>query len=292
MCLIVECVDIIGNWDTQRFRNITDRLSASFLYATTTFFVVTQMLYVVPQVYDTGGVMYKLGWLTAIFITYNILGNMSACTRTDTSVRSLPCEQRFSSPADESLWRYCDTCERFMPPRSWHCKVCKCCILKRSHHCIFTANCVGHNNQRYFFWFTFYMTLGLLLALGNTIIFMLKNYDYFYVITWIWPVAIYLDEFATGASPPNWLGLTIMFNAYILLAPLVMFMFQMVSIWRNTVVFDLNNDSYDLGLRKNFMSILGQRGLWTFLSPTVKSPLSHDGTKWPEKPLKVIISIR
>ncbi|KRG00151.1 uncharacterized protein Dwil_GK27252 [Drosophila willistoni] len=37
-----------------------------------------------------------------------------------------------------------------MPPRSWHCRICECCTLKRDHHCVFLASCIGHNNQRYF----------------------------------------------------------------------------------------------------------------------------------------------
>lgn len=283
---------IIARRDTHRFRDITHPLSVGFVYGTTAFFVLMQMLYVVPQLFDTGGMMYMLAWIVAGFISFNICANMRAGNRTYSSVMGLPWKRRFPSPGEESLWHYCDPCQRLMPPRSWHCRLCQCCILKRDHHCIFTANCVGHNNQRYFFWFTFYMSLGLLLALGSSSIVMLKNYDIRHLVTWLWPLSVFLIETAPGPSPPIWLGLTISCNTYILLCPLLMFIIQLEAVLKNRVFFDLLNDTYDVGLRENLRSVMGERGLWTFLSPTVESPLSHDGTQWPVKPLKEGVAIK
>ena len=52
-----------------------------------------------------------------------------------------------------SGWRFCATCEANAPPRSFHCFLCKKCILKRDHHCVFSGNCIGHSSQRYFIGF-------------------------------------------------------------------------------------------------------------------------------------------
>lgn len=44
----------------------------------------------------------------------------------------------------------CRTCGLLKPPRSKHCSVCKRCVHKMDHHCVFINNCVGYGNQHYF----------------------------------------------------------------------------------------------------------------------------------------------
>ncbi|KAK3316043.1 DHHC palmitoyltransferase-domain-containing protein [Apodospora peruviana] len=56
-------------------------------------------------------------------------------------------------PYDFSLFHpgtECSTCRLLKPARSKHCSVCKRCIAKCDHHCIFINNCVGARNQRWF----------------------------------------------------------------------------------------------------------------------------------------------
>lgn len=53
----------------------------------------------------------------------------------------------------------CRTCHLLKPARSKHCHVCKRCIAKCDHHCVFINSCVGYNNQHWF--------LLLLLTTGN-----------------------------------------------------------------------------------------------------------------------------
>jgi hypothetical protein len=54
----------------------------------------------------------------------------------------------------------CRTCLLPKPARSKHCTICKRCISKLDHHCIFINNCVGYNNHHYF----------ILLLLGTSIL--------------------------------------------------------------------------------------------------------------------------
>ena len=72
-------------------------------------------------------------------------------------------------------WEYCKYCEINVPPRTHHCKFCKKCILKRDHHCIMVGNCVGFNNQRYFFMWLFY---GFVYELFGFIL----TYNYLYEV--------------------------------------------------------------------------------------------------------------
>lgn len=44
----------------------------------------------------------------------------------------------------------CRTCNILKPARSKHCSVCKRCISRLDHHCIFINNCVGSNNNHWF----------------------------------------------------------------------------------------------------------------------------------------------
>ena len=59
---------------------------------------------------------------------------------------------------------FCQKCSKKRPGRAHHCKICNQCILKMDHHCPWIANCVGHGNQKYFYTFLFYATIGDLIA--------------------------------------------------------------------------------------------------------------------------------
>ncbi|XP_007908733.1 palmitoyltransferase ZDHHC22 [Callorhinchus milii] len=50
-------------------------------------------------------------------------------------------------------------------PGSHFCKLCSKLILRRDHHCFFTANCIGDRNMRYFLMFGLYTSLVCLYSL-------------------------------------------------------------------------------------------------------------------------------
>ncbi|XP_021302654.1 probable protein S-acyltransferase 16 isoform X4 [Sorghum bicolor] len=62
--------------------------------------------------------------------------------------------------------RYCQKCCHYKPPRAHHCRVCKRCVLKMDHHCIWINNCVGHENYKIFLVFVLYAVVASFYALG------------------------------------------------------------------------------------------------------------------------------
>jgi len=280
MCILTEMCRNYAKGDPKKFVRIAHPLSVILVFVGTAFFFSLQMFHVVPNLFGVDTFMYKLGWVASIFITYNILGNMVACYITSSSVESLPKDCQVPSPEEEHLWRYCETCEKLMPPRSWHCILCKCCILKRDHHCSFTANCIGHNNHRYFFWFTFYLTLGTSLSLAT--LFIDAVMEFWPSVTWQLLLGVTSSE-KSALWFIYWRYVIMLLNVFAGLFPAHMLFYQIENLKSNSTYYKISSRLYNLGFRKNCKVIMGQRGLWTFLSPMLKSPLPHDGTRWPMK---------
>lgn len=61
--------------------------------------------------------------------------------------------------------RYCQKCAHYKPPRAHHCRVCKRCVLRMDHHCIWISNCVGHANYKVFFIFVMYAVAACVYSL-------------------------------------------------------------------------------------------------------------------------------
>ena len=64
-------------------------------------------------------------------------------------------------PYDHILYKpgqICRTCHFLKPARSKHCGICKVCVAKHDHHCVWVMNCLGRGNYIHF--------LGLMASLG------------------------------------------------------------------------------------------------------------------------------
>lgn len=93
----------------------------------------------------------------------NVTGNMMLSMMIDPTLRKYKGEGT-----------YCDICKQNRPSRSWHCKTCNACIVRRDHHCVFLAQCIGRYNQRYFICFLIHVTTSLAYA----------GYYNFFVVAW------------------------------------------------------------------------------------------------------------
>ncbi|XP_060079435.1 palmitoyltransferase ZDHHC15-like [Ylistrum balloti] len=106
-----------------------------------------------------------------------------------------------SEEVDDSgfLWKYCEICKIYQPPRTHHCNLCKVCILKRDHHCYMVGKCIGFKNQRYFVVLTFYVAaVGLVSGCFQFKYLQVFYYPYSYAWTdFIPPIALYRWLFGT-----------------------------------------------------------------------------------------------
>ncbi|XP_017052819.1 probable palmitoyltransferase ZDHHC24 [Drosophila ficusphila] len=277
MCILTDLCHHYANLYPKKFVDIAHPLSVLTVLVGTAFFFKLQMFVITPFVFND--LLCKVLWIVGAFIVYNILGNQLACYCLDTSVDSLPQDRRTPSAEEEHLWHYCEICQRLMPPRSWHCNLCKCCILKRDHHCVFTATCIGHNNHRYFFWFTFYLTLGTGLSILTTIIYIVKK-GYLFDPFPLYRIIFNVEHSKTSDGYSFCEYLIFLLNICACVLPAIMLAFQKRIVYFNTTYYKMCTRTYDLGFTKNCKFIMGERGLWTFISPTLKSPLPHDGTHW------------
>ncbi|CAD8148971.1 unnamed protein product [Paramecium pentaurelia] len=66
---------------------------------------------------------------------------------------------------DETKQReYCLQCRIKRPERSHHCSKCKRCVLNMDHHCVWTANCIGLYNRKFFLLILFWGSVGMFSA--------------------------------------------------------------------------------------------------------------------------------
>ncbi|KAH8277317.1 hypothetical protein KR026_009014 [Drosophila bipectinata] len=280
MCVFSDLLQYYAKTDPKKFIRYAHPISIVFLFAATVFFFTWEVFFLLPDLIGTEGWFYKANWIVDLFIAYNVWANMLACYRTDCSVTSLSMDRLVPRPDERHLWHHCKDCKQLVPPRSWHCKFCRCCILKRDHHCIFTANCIGHNNHRYFFWFTFYVTLGTAVALVTNFAYMVKYKILLHGPAFIFNIFIWISGSNSPMVKYNLKeNVVFSFNLFSVALAGIMLVNQTCIIYRNASFYK-RESRYDLGLRKNINIIMGKAGLWTFLSPSIKSPLPHDGVQW------------
>ncbi|XP_068643159.1 probable protein S-acyltransferase 16 isoform X1 [Aristolochia californica] len=137
-----------------------------FLYYTTVFVVIDEWL----------GLSTSSGLLNAVVFTFLVI--MSTVTYGIAIVRDpghipasfVPEIEDAESSIHEIKrkggdLRYCQKCSHYKPPRAHHCRVCKRCILRMDHHCVWLNNCVGHANYKIFFVFVMYAVTACIYAM-------------------------------------------------------------------------------------------------------------------------------
>ncbi|KAL5709549.1 protein S-acyltransferase [Ranunculus cassubicifolius] len=183
--------------------------------------------------------------------------------------------------------RFCQKCSHYKPPRAHHCRVCKRCVLRMDHHCIWINNCVGHANYKVFFVFVTYAVIAcfhsLVLLVGSVVHgdpeYSKQSEDgslrIFYVISGLLLVPITMA-----------LSILLGWHIYLILRNKTTIEYHegVRAMWLAKKVGNVYNHPYDLGPYENLTSVLGP-SIFSWVCPTsrhigsgLRFQTTHDNT--------------
>ncbi|KAM0847597.1 hypothetical protein ACQ4PT_054912 [Festuca glaucescens] len=164
--------------------------------------------------------------------------------------------------------RYCQKCGHYKPPRAHHCRVCKRCVLKMDHHCIWINNCVGHENYKIFLVFVLYAVIACF-------------YSMILIVGSVLHSAPKAEQLGSDSSKtsiiicgvilcPLSLALTVLlgWHIYLILQNKTTIEYHegVRAMWLAEKGGDLYHHPYDLGVYENLISVLG-RSIFCWLCP-------------------------
>ena len=243
--------------------------------------VLYELLVVLNQIHEEFTLLYIFHVLFGVFLYLNVIGNMIKVMTTDSTSGSVV----LPSILKEG-WRFCSCCEANAPPRSFHCFICNRCILRRDHHCVFTGNCVGHTNQRYYMGLIGYLCVGAVYC--NYL-----NMDYTWeimgemslktVLSMFLPLLAYiLGYLGSYKFIVAFLSSLCLIGGCLLIA---LNSFHLNNIVRGQTTFERSRrvKLYDYGMKENVRQVFGEKWTIAWLFPTIESPLPSTGIEFPNK---------
>jgi len=268
-------------------KSTSDIFAFIFLLVSIHSIALFQLFYVLPTIYSNpehgstsdGFTLYYFHVAMGIFIYLNVILNLYKVMTTNTSIRG----KMLPAILKPGGWRFCAVCEANAPPRSFHCHICKICILKRDHHCTFTGNCIGLFNQR------FYLGLVLFMSIASGYACML-NMDFFYhlfgnisiktILTVSFPLVSWAfvqddkmsgtEVFMTSLTLVGFCLSTGLFGYHLMNA------LNGQSVYERTY----NVQDFNLGWKQNIILALGKNWRFALLCPLIESTIPSDGLEF------------
>lgn len=176
--------------------------------------------------------------------------------------------------------RYCLTCHVFKPERCHHCSTCNRCVLAMDHHCPWFACCIGYYNRRFFIQTLTYALLTFLFMLT------FNSRSVYYFIVSLKNVDQWSD-FETNVADLLHLFTFVLASFFILIVARFYRYHLKLLRANNTTIEQLDakrkeapiDSQYDLGMRRNIISVMGVSYLGWFL-PLSNLPMPSDGVVW------------
>lgn len=265
-------------------KNLNDFVSCFVLFIGIPLTYLTGVKYLLPAIHDSESFMLKISNAMAFFLLLNLSTNWIFCIVTDTSNNDI---EPPLDLAELSSWRFCSDCKKHEPPRSWHCKICQSCILKRDHHCMYTGCCIGHWNHRYFLMLLVYMTYSSTYVTVLTFKYIWSyKYDEFFNLNTIFKLFCPVSMFVLDSASVNFTIIVCILNILAILQSWNLLIYHFKLVLRGAVGYERRDPKYSLGWRKNLEVVLGERWYLTWISPFIPSKLPTDGAQWQIQKLK------
>jgi len=181
-------------------------------------------------------------------------------------------------------WRFCYVCESNNPPRSHHCGTCNICVLRRDHHCVFTGNCIGLNNQRHFITLSMYLFLGALYCnyLNSEMVYdLLSGFTWKSALTMIIPWMAWMMGLAEGYTFMVAIMSSTCILGMVFLAALMGYHIKNLKSGQVTYESTHKVKDFDCGWKSNVQQVFGERWHYSWMCSLIKSPLPTDGLDYP-----------
>ncbi|KAG9307328.1 hypothetical protein G9A89_017156 [Geosiphon pyriformis] len=177
--------------------------------------------------------------------------------------------------------RFCKKCQNFKPDRTHHCRICKRCILKMDHHCPWLNNCIGYQNQKFFYlfilWATIYSYFLMFATMPPTFQFTGSTYEGILDLDTNWSFLILVGAiFALCLSGFAAYHTSLIFSNQTTLESLQRQNFKVKE--EEGVIMSKYLNLFDVGKRANFMQVMGP--VWYLWFIPVGNSLG-DGRSWP-----------
>uniref|UniRef100_A0A670Z4K4 Palmitoyltransferase n=1 Tax=Pseudonaja textilis TaxID=8673 RepID=A0A670Z4K4_PSETE len=80
-------------------------------------------------------------------------------------------------PNNPRIQHWCNNCQLYCLPHTFHCRWCNICVEEFDHHCLWVNNCIGCHNFRFFLLFVFFLTIYDLVALLACFTYLALNFQ-------------------------------------------------------------------------------------------------------------------
>ncbi|KAG2262520.1 hypothetical protein Bca52824_069599 [Brassica carinata] len=163
--------------------------------------------------------------------------------------------------------RKCDKCFAYKPLRTHHCRVCRRCVLKMDHHCVWINNCVGYANYKAFFLLVFYATVACIHSTVLLVCCVFKNGESYAGNVPLKTFMVSCGVFMIGLSIT--LGTLLGWHIYLIAHNMTTIEHynSKRALWLARKSGQSYRHQFDLGVYKNITSVLGSN-IMKWLCPT------------------------
>ena len=240
-----------------------------------------ELLVILPFIDRDGFGTYWLHVVMGLFIYFNVITSFFMLFKVDSTTKGVVLPTLIPGGGE---WRYCSSCGTTAPPRSFHCWICDMCVLRRDHHCTFTGNCVGHQNQRYFLTLLLYLTIGAAycnyLNMDYTIDALGGQLSFRAVLTMLLPLLAWTLGMSGAYTFAVSFVSAMCIVGFILFTVLIVYHGRNLCFGQTCAEASMGKREYDLGFKENIRQVLGCRWHLAWLCPFISSPLPGDGLEF------------